>query len=373
MFELSLQDMSVSSLEQAAAFYAENGFVAVTDTDVDLLPILEGVLDQELASAGLNLPDILDGTTPLYSFSQEQRKALSQIDTSDQLQSQLVTLLEPVLLSLLGPLVHVSSNFHAQFKGADLVAPPVDHGGYPSDSTFLEPFGQYLLHQDFTGARLPTSPGGMTLWVPSTTGENWGLRLYPGSHRQGILCHDWIDLDDDRLSFLGEPIDILPERGRALLFHSLILHSSVSPGPSRRVSSDIRFFPLCGYLPSPIWVLGDDPEASLAEAEHQDEILAASRYETQVYLGRETGPLDLKDHSVLNWAAYVQAMRNGESDQAISLMQRFTNVGLTGETHETYVDKYLDYPMNSETMKRAGYAIRGETKKGKPYAGRIQY
>ena len=82
MFELSLQDMSVSSLEQAAAFYAENGFVAVTDTDVDLLPILEGVLDQELACAGLNLPDILDGTTPLYAFSQEQRKALSQIDTS---------------------------------------------------------------------------------------------------------------------------------------------------------------------------------------------------------------------------------------------------------------------------------------------------
>lgn len=373
MFELSLRDLSASNLEKAAAFYAQNGYLEVTDTESELLPILEQVLEQELNSVGLDLEGILGGSTPLSAFSQEQRKTLSQIDTSESLQSQLVTLLEPVLLSLLGPLVHVSSNFHAQFKGADLSAPPVDHGGYPDDTTYLEPFGQYLLHQDFTGANLPTSPGGMTLWVPSTTGENWGLRLYPGSHRLGILCHDWIDLDDDRLAFLGEPVDIKPRRGRALLFHSLILHSSVAPGPDRRVSSDIRFFPLCAYLPSAIWVLGDDPAGHLDNLEHEDEILAASRYEALVYLGRETGLQEVEDYSVLNWASYVEAMKNGENDRAIQSLKRFTNLGLTGESHETYVKKYHDYPMNPDTLKRAQFAIRGETEKGRADAGRIHY
>lgn len=373
MFELSLRDLSVANLEKAAAFYAQNGYLEITDTDHDLLPTVERVLDEELKSVGLELDSILDGTTPLFEFSQDQRKSLSQIDTTASLQSQLVTLLEPILLYLLGPLVHVSSNFHAQFKGADLEAPAVDHGGYPSDSTYLEPFGQYLLHQDFTGARLPTSPGGMTLWVPSTTGENWGLRVYPGSHRLGILCHDWIDLDDDRLDFLGEPIDILPRRGRALLFHSLILHSSVAPGPDRRVSSDIRFFPLCAYLPSKIWVLGDDPEAQFDNLDQQDEILAASRYEALVYLGRDTGLEEIADCSVLNWASYVEAVKKGEDDRAIQSLKRFTNLGLTGESHQTYVDKYHEYPMNMDTLKRAQFAIRGETEKGRTHAGRIQY
>lgn len=359
MYELSLKNLGAETLEEAASAYASDGVIILTDTEEQLLPMLEDMLRDKLSGLGYELDEVLDGTVPLYAFSEEQRKTLSQINTSTDLQTRLVNLMEPVLLRLLGPLVHVSSNFHAQFKGADLVAPPVDHGGYPTGTKFYEAFGQYLLHQDFTGARLPTSPSGMTLWVPSTTGENWGLRVYPGSHRRGIMCNEWIELDDERLEILGEHVDLAPKRGQALLFHALLLHSSVFPGPDRRVSIDVRFFPLCGYLPSAVWSLGEgsDLEFALSPTAGDDEILASSKYEALAFLGRETGLGDTEDHSILNWVRYVEAMCGEDPTGAIDHLKRFTNTELIGTGYEVYRDKYHEYPMNRDTIDRAKAAV----------------
>lgn len=365
MTELSLKNLSREQTDEAAEFYCENGFIVVCDTEDALLPRLEPVLSTTLGTLGYRLGGLLDGSIPLYAFTQEHRQALSQIDTSYALQRQLVELLEPVLLRIMGPLVHVSRNFHAQFKGTDLTAPAVERGGYPEGTKFLEPFGQYLLHQDFTGARLPTSPGGMTCWVPLTTGENWGLRLYPGSHRRGVLCNEWLQLDYERLGILGEPYDFPAERGRGLLFHSLLLHSSVNPGPARRVSIDVRFFPLCAYLPTVPWLLGNDPEAALVPVPGDGDTLAASRYEAQVYLGRETGLGDVDEHSVLNWAKYIEAVVKGDRDGALRHLERFVNPELTGEGCEIYRDKYHAHPMHAETMERARRALSG--------AGSLEY
>ena len=357
MFELSLKNLTPAVIEEAARQYHENGFLVVTDTEAALLPRLEEVLTETLDGLGHGLGEVLDSSLPLYKFSETDRETLSQIDTSQDLQAKLVSLLEPVLLRILGPLVHVSRNFHAQFKGTDLVAPAVDHGGYPDDSKFLEPFGQYLIHQDFTGARLPTSPGGMTCWVPLTTGENWGLRLYPGSHRKGIVCHDWIPLEDERLNALGEPFDFPAHRGKALLFHSLILHSSVNPGDDRRVSIDVRFFPLCAYLPSAPWVLGDNPERDLVPVYGDGDTLAASRLEAQVYLGRDPQLGDVPEHSTLNWVNYINAIAKGDRDAALPHLERFTNPSVTGEGVDIYRDKYHAHPFHDLTMERARRAI----------------
>lgn len=356
-FELSLADLGPQRLEEAASFYAANGYVAVRDVEESLITGLENVLQEVLEELDLDLAEVLDGSFPLSAFTQEQRERLSQIDSSPELQAWLVRILEPILLRLLGPVAHVSRNFHAQFKGGDMPAPEVNHGGYPTGTSYLEPFGQYLLHQDFTGANLPTSPSFITVWVPLTTGPHWGLRLYPGSHRRGILCNDWIQLDDERLEMLGTPLDFPAERGRVLIFHGLLMHSTANPGVSRRVSCDVRFFPLCGFLPSTPWVLGENPTAELQPADGDDETLRTARLETQVYLGRPTGLDELPEHSVLNWVRYIESLVAGDRDGALEHLERFTNPALTGETYDVYRKKYHHHELSTETMERARRAL----------------
>jgi len=357
MFELSLLDLSSESLEEAALFYGVNGWLALRDVGANLVPKFEQVLAEVLDKLGYDLGSVLSGMVPLTAFSQEERKRLSQIDTSPELQAWMVGLLEPILLRLLGPVIHVSRNFHAQFKGGDLPAPAVDHGGYPTGTEYLEPFGQYLLHQDFTGANLPTSPSFITLWVPLTSGPNWGLRLYSGSHRTGILCNDWIDLEDERLEILGEPLDFPAERGRALIFHGLELHSTANPGPSRRVSCDVRFFPLCGFLPTVPWVLGEEPAQDLEPINGDDEILAAPRLETQAWMGRSPDLGTPEEHSILNWVQYIESLVAEDRDGALAHLEQFTNASLTGEAVEVYRDKYHHFATCPETMARARRAV----------------
>lgn len=360
IFELSLRELTPESMAAAARSYGENGWLALRDVEHEVVPRFEAVLDEVLSELGFELGAVLDGSVPLSAFDEEQRQTLSQIDSDADLQAWLVRVLEPVLLRLMGPVVHVSRNFHAQFKGGDLAAPTVDHGGYPTGTTYMEPFGQYLLHQDFTGANLPTSPSFITLWVPLTTGPHWGLRLYPGSHTRGILCNDWIELDDERLEMLGEPIDFPAERGRALLFQGLLMHSTTNPGESRRVSCDVRFFPLCGFLPTVPWILGPDPVADLEPVAGDDETLRCPRLETQAHLGRRPDLGDVDEQSVLNWVGYVERRVAGDDDGALAYLERFTNPALTGESWEVYRDKYHHFELHAETRERARRALASD-------------
>lgn len=357
LFELSLQGLDGERLEAAARYYGEHGFLVLTDVESTFGARFEATLSGILAEVDLDVRDVIEGRVPLTDFSDEARKRVSRIDTSPELAEWMVGVLEPLLLRLLGPVVQVSTNFHAQFKGGDLVAPAVDHGGYPSGTQYLEPFGQYLLHQDFTGAKMPTSPSFVTLWVPLTTGPNWGLRLYPGSHRLGLLCNDWIPLEDARLEMLGEPVDFAPQRGKALVFNAMLLHSSVHPGPSRRVSCDVRFFPLCGFLPTVPWILGDDPERDLQALPQDNEILQMPRFETQVFLGRDPHLENLPEHSILNWATYIEAVHRGDLEGALAHLERLTNPALTGETWDVYRDKYHGRPISRTTLEMAARGV----------------
>lgn len=103
---------------------------------------------------------LLELLTEEWVFSLESRQKLGRVGTSPELQSQLVDSLRSVLASLLGPFAHVSSSFHAQFKAASAMQHTVDHGGYEQQNKHMELHGAYLLHQDFAGAAIPTSPGG---------------------------------------------------------------------------------------------------------------------------------------------------------------------------------------------------------------------
>lgn len=334
-----------------AEHYEEHGFCVltglqevVTDRFLEVLASVTGARNGDLAQ-------ILDPTRPGEIFDRDLRKKLSRVETPEGFASLLLRVLEPVLMRLVGPLVHVSSSFHAQFKGYPVKA--VDHGGYVENLQYMEVHGPYLLHQDFTGASMPTSPSAMTLWVGLNSCQDWNLRLYPGSHRLGLVCAQWLSLDDPRLSVLNRPVDISAQPGSAVVFNSLILHGTSNPGTLRRVSCDIRFFPFCGFLPSQAHILGDAPGTALRDnlKSAPGPVLEAPLLEDKVFLGDEVDLQDVPSASVLNWVNYVKYVVRGELDQALPYLDRFVNKEIGVDPLEAFASKFHGHRLCENTIR----------------------
>lgn len=339
-------------LEAAAQHYEEHGFFLLHGVDAArqvFLPIVAervGIEESELDS-------LLDPSGPPLILPTDIRQRLAKVPTDDALGTSLLALLEPVWMRLLGPIVHVSSDYHVQIKGADVKA--VDHGGYKAEDEYLEVHGQYLIHQDFAGANVPTSPCQLTLWVGLNDCPNWNLRLYPGSHRYGLLCNEWLKLDDPRLEEFGEPIDVEAKAGTVAIFNSLLLHASSNPGPKRRVSCDIRFFPLCGFLPSRPRVLGERPVDALNEGLLRTDgpTLRAPILEDLACLGMTLPDEEVPEHSILNWAYYTQALIREGAEAALPWMERFVNTELGVDSPAAYTSKFHDLPIHGQTLSQA--------------------
>jgi Phytanoyl-CoA dioxygenase (PhyH) len=348
-------ELAGKTLEAAATEFEAQGFIRLGGVGTALTDLFESVFKGILDNEGLALGAVLQ---PLgaVDFSLAARRRISKVESTQGFAQELLTKVGSLLSRLIGPIVHVSSTYHVQVKGGGVAAPAVDHGGYPDGTTYLEPFGQYLLHQDFTGANIPTSPSAVTLWVPLNDSPDWNLRIYPGSHRKGMLCNAWVDLDTPGLSVLGKPVDIRAERGTAVVFNAMDLHGTSNPGIHRRVSCDIRFFPLCGFLPSRPWFLGNDPLAEL-DLERPDDgpVLRTARLEGRAYLGRETEIPDGEQPTDYQWARYVAAVCRGDEDAAEQL-SRYANPEVTGETGDIYVRKFhgraLEKGMLDEVQER---------------------
>lgn len=348
---LDLRELDRNRLEAAAQHYEEQGYLVLTGAEQAVTSVFRPILAEIIGVATPDLDELFKPDKPLGILPHEVRRKLSRVETSNRLAESLLTSLEPIVRRLLGPIVHVSSSFHAQLKSAPVKN--VERGGYQSD--YLEVHGPYLLHQDFTGANIPTSPSALTLWVAQNTTSNWNLRLYPGSHRYGMLCNRWIELNDPRLAVLGKPVDIEARRDMAVIFNAMLLHGTSNPGPMQRISCDIRFFPLCGFLPSQPRLVGGWTETTL------DEMLAAARgptlraplLETQLYAGIFTPPEPAPPHSVLNWVNFVNCVIQGDPAAALSYLERFTNREIGIDPPEVYASKFLAHPVNQQTLERA--------------------
>jgi hypothetical protein len=314
--EFTLKDLNGEKLDEAARHFDEHGYFIVSGVGDAVTALFRPLLADRLGTTVAALDELFDPDSPPALLPVKVRQRLSRVDSTPELARGLLSALEPVFKRLLGPLVHVSSTFHAQFKSG--VVPAVDHGGYKNE--YLEVQGQYLLHQDFTGAGIPTSPSAVTLWVGQNSCPDWNLRLYRGSHRHGLLCNQWLPLDDPRLEFLGTPIDIQARRGSAVIFNALLLHSSSNPGPRRRVSCDIRFFPLCGFLPTATHVLGTSPIHDLR--------------------GQGVPQTGVPPYSILNWANYLHTYLTGHPDAAVQHMERFVNSTHGVDSPEAYTSKF---------------------------------
>jgi hypothetical protein len=178
--------------------------------------------------------------------------------------------------------------------------------------------------------------------------------LYPGSHHHGLLNHQWVALDDPWLDLFGTPVDIPAQEGTAVVFNSLLLHATSKPGPRRRVSCDIRFFPLCGFLPSTPHVLGKDPAGRLREGRPAGTgpTLRAPIRETLAYLGERVFDPSVPPLSILNWANYVDRYVNGWAD-AVEHMARFVNVERGKDTPDVYTAKFHNQPIHTGTIRAA--------------------
>jgi ectoine hydroxylase-related dioxygenase (phytanoyl-CoA dioxygenase family) len=108
------------------------------------------------------------------------------------------------------------------------------------------------LHQD--NFYLQVQPGTcMAAWIAidSSTPENGGLQVVPGTHKLGILCPEKADAGDSFTNELVQPgagIKPLPLRlapGDALFFNGSLIHGSF---PNRSAKEWRRAF-ICHYIP----------------------------------------------------------------------------------------------------------------------------
>ena len=356
---IDLRQLDPRQLETAAEHYAENGFILLSGLEDIVTAKFRPVLADRIGVNEHELAAILDPGKSEAIFPPQVRERLGRIETSRQLAQSLLEVLRPLLTRFIGPLVHVSSTFHAQFKGEG--AQKVDHGGYSTGAEYMEVHGPYLLHQDFAGASIPTSPSAMTLWVAMNDCPNWNLRLYPGSHRRGLICNSWLALDDERLAPLGEPIDIVARVGTAVCFNALMLHGTSNPGPLRRVSCDIRFFPLCGFLPSETHLLEASPSDALREGLDRafSPVLQAPLLEDRVFLGDEIQLGDVPRLSVLNWVKYLSNVVAGRKDEALAHLERFVNTEMGFDSVTAYDSKFTNQPVCEATLRSVRERVAG--------------
>lgn len=346
---IDLQNLNPQQLEAAARHYAEYGFVLLNGLEETITAKFRPVLAEKIGVDERELPHFLAPETSSEIFPPEVRQRLGRVETSRPFALSLLRTLQPLLTRLIGPLIHVSSTFHAQFKGEGVKG--VDHGGYTAGD-YMELHGPYLLHQDFAGASIPTSPSAVTLWVAMNDCPWWNLRLYPGSHQRGLLCNKWLRLDDECLAPLGEPIDVPARAGSAVLFNALMLHGTSNPGPLRRVSCDVRFFPLCGYLPSETHLLGNFPSLSLREGIECafSPVLQSPLLEDQLFLGQKIQLGDVPSLSVLNWVKYLDLVLAGKQDQALPYLEHFVNTDIGSDSASVYAAKFHNQPVHQETL-----------------------
>ncbi len=347
-----LRSLRGSALDEFGRHFESEGYCLLSGLQDAVTDLYRPVLMRNTGLSRAELETLLEPDAKDLVLPVELRQKLSRVVTPDDLADSLVANLRPMLARLLGPMVHLSRDFHTQFKcGA---TGRVGYGGYDSKQGFMEVHGAYQLHQDFTGASIPTSPAAVILWTGLNECPDWPVRIYPRSHRLGLLCRKFVSVDHAGLSQFGEPMEIQARPGTGVIFNSLLLHGTGTAGPGRRVSCDIRFFPSCPYLQSPIRSLVESPGAFIEErmASETGETLRAPLLENLAVAGQLGDNVAAAPYSILNWANYLNDVCNGDPDRASLHISRFTNSEAGLDSAETYIEQFHGRPMQPATVAR---------------------
>lgn len=355
-------------LEDAARAFEADGFFLVTGLGTNLVDLFTPILAERLQVGPPEMARILEPGGPAIVLPEETRQRMSRIDTPPALAESLLQRLAPILARLTGPFQQVSSNFHGQFKGGDTTT--TNYGGYHGNAKYLEVHRPYLIHQDFTAGSIPTSPAGLTLWVPLNACPDWTLRLWPGSHRYGMLCRQFPTLDDPKLAAFRPHFDLQARPGIAAIFNAMLLHATSNPGPRRRLSCDIRFFPLTAFVPSTPRVIAARPIKAIRDALERGDgaTLQAPRREALAFLGQGGVDPSVPGLSILNWANYITTLLQDGPDAALPHLTRFVNTREGWEGPEAYLSVLHNRPVHSPTLT----ALRSELGALEPGAAELR-
>jgi len=288
--------------------------------------------------SGLTIKKIQEsGTGARTLLTPEMRKQLARVPIQDDIRNTLFAEFRPLLLELIGPVVHASRDFHVQIKGgreSDYILQ-----GYFEDNKEVE--APYGFHQDFPAGRVTTTPSMVIVWIPLNTCDFAALQLYPKSHKEGLFCNRWIRPGSAGLERLGTVIDILPEVGNVLIFNAMLLHAS-QIGPRKRVSCDLRFFPFCGVLDSAPSMIADEPLRYIQKRMDQvhGDTLKAPLWETMAYLGHPLPEKEAPKHSVLHWPRYLDRLIHSDQEGADHSLRMLVNEELGFEKQQTFLEKY---------------------------------
>ena len=348
--------LDAAELHRLTRDYHRQGFVLLNNVE-EISALFPPVLAE---ATGLSIEEVQRMIDPKThgTLSPALRQQLSKVTTTPALASALLRLVSPLLLQILGPIVHVSSNFHAQLKGGGIGQ--IGYSGFHAKTEYVEIHGPHLLHQDFSAASLPISPGMVTLWVALNTTASWTLRLYPGSHQQGVLCDEFLEPSNERLSALQEGVDIQAHYGQAVLFNGMMLHGTGIRGEGRRASCDIRFFPLCGFLPSEPHLIHREPLHFLQQRLSNETLstVQAPLLQDLVFLGKTKEAAyqvsrftDVERFSHLHWIQYLVRLLDGEQQQGFPFLRALVNnkCGLNDE--DILVRKFKDHPIYPDTLR----------------------
>lgn len=348
---------SGAALDAAAKALEDDGYFIVTGLGTTLIDLFKPVVAERLMVDAKAMDEILAPDAPAIVLPEETRQRMSRIDTPAALADGLFERLAPILERLTGPFQQISSNFHGQFKGGDSTT--TNYGGYHGTTKYLEVHRPYLIHQDFTAGAIPTSPAGLTLWTPLNACVDWTLRLWPGAHRYGMLCRKFPALDDPRLAQFRPHVDVQARPGTAAIFNALLPHATSNPGSRRRLSCDIRFFPLTGFVPSTPRVISARPLDVIRRglAGSDGPTLKAPLREALAFLGlgtmEEVPPLDIG-----NWANYVIALQQDGPEAAWPIFERFVNTREGWEPPDAYREALHNRPIHRATVDAVRGAVR---------------
>lgn len=328
--------------------YHCHGFVLLTEVDqrianayrqmlAEVIGVSRGELEAAGAKGGLEL-------TP------DARARLARPQTTGDLQELMLSVLGNFLAMMLGPFVHISQTFHPQVKGR-----PRKHilSGYSGDG--LEVEAPYGFHQDFTAGRITTSPSAVVCWIPLNDCDENCLRLYPGSHSLGFLTNRWLPYDVTGIDRIGPYVDIEARAGETLFFNFLLLHGTSRPGPTLRMSCDVRFFPFCGLLDSPVKVLRTEPVRWIGErlSTVSDDTLVAPLRETLAYLGQDLPWPALRPHSPLHWARFVEGCLRNDAGQKADAISHLANADVGFDPVADYLGRFTGLTLEAQPYRSA--------------------
>jgi hypothetical protein len=118
------------------------------------------------------------------------------------------------------------------------------------------------------------------------------------------------------------------------------------------VSCDIRFFPLCAFLPSDVHVLGSDPLAELKRGlvRADGPTLREPFLEAAAFIGIQRELEKCEPYSILNWGNFVRNTVNGDSDAALADLARFVNVERGIDGVDAYSVKFHDRQIHAAPL-----------------------